>query len=65
MHKILNVTTSFRHAIVYLIGEAQSNGFSLVKTSLEDAERAIDEELSIRGLLQDGQVKKTSNQAGN
>jgi hypothetical protein len=44
---------SFRHAIIYLAREAYGNGFRLVGTSLEEAERAIDKELNIHGVSLD------------
>ena len=51
---LLKLAESFRHAILYLIREAHHNGFRLIGTSLKEAERAIDEELTARGLLKNG-----------
>lgn len=45
---------SFRHAIIYLAREAYGNGFRLVGTSLEEAERAIDKELNVHGVSRNG-----------
>jgi len=48
--QLLRMAESFRHAIIYLTREAYGNGFSLIGTSLEDAERAIDKELNMHGV---------------
>ena len=51
---LLKLAESFRHAILYLIREAHHNGFRLIGASLMAAERAIDEELNVRGILRNG-----------
>lgn len=48
-HNTLRLAESFRHAIAYLIGEANRSGFVRVGASLERVNEAVDEELDIRG----------------
>lgn len=62
---ILKIAESFRHAILYLIREAHSNGFKRVGISLEEAERAIDKELDVRGLSRDGSRDRSKQSGGN
>ncbi len=45
----LRLAESFRHAITYLIGEANRSGFDRVGASLEKVNEAVDEELDLRG----------------
>ncbi len=56
---------SFRHAILYLIREADSNGFTRVGITLEEVERAIDEELDMRGLSRNGTSDRIGHSGGN
>ena len=60
-HSTLRLAESFRHAITYLIREANRSGFARVGASLEEANKAVDEELGSRGLQNLGDADDVNN----